>query len=436
MRNKHVRSLISVILITILTLTLSACSLLQQEKITVSWFDAEGVLIDYGQFNKDEDPAQRELPQDTDQRHYTGWQVNAAGNEIRCTAQWEPKVVLQWQDSDGNVLNTQYVAAEDANADLYSLPEDTDKWHYTHWTEKTTEEGFVYTAQRVQFIHHIYNHTDGTLLEEITVPEGEEPEAPALPEDTDKWHYTEWAGDEEEDGTNIYTAQREINSTYFSGNVFQIVAFDVDGEPLSTGSGFILNQEGWFITNFHVLDECASGKAYFDIPDDETGSRYTNLEIIGGVYYNEESDVFIGKLDGYRKLASYYHDIAMTESFTTGERCYAVGYPNSSVNMEISEGSILEEYSNIIDKLNDVYYVLFDSYVAPGSSGGILINDNFDVIGITTIAFYSDNAKTEFESGGAIPVSIFKNHITKLDESELISLDVINQQTMSEGEPK
>ena len=119
--------------------------------------------------------------------------------------------------------------------------------------------------------------------------------------------------------------------------------------------GFILNDDGWFITNNHVMEEGASAVAYFDIPDREAGDRYTKLTVIGGVYNSEEKDIFIGKLEGYEKIESYYHEIGFTESYTVGEKSYTIGYPNSSVKMEINAGVIIE--ISILDSNSSLIHI-------------------------------------------------------------------------------
>ena len=108
--------------------------------------------------------------------------------------------------------------------------------------------------------------------------------------------------------------------------------------------------------------------------------------------------MFIGKLEGYKKIKEYYHKIDFTEQYTIGEKSYSVGYPNSSIKMEINSGKILEEYSDIYSKIDGIFYVLSDSYIAPGSSGGVLVNESFEVIGITSMGLYSDSNKNYYIS--------------------------------------
>ena len=336
----------------------------------------------------------------------------------------QPKTLVVWKDYDGTVLEQQYVFLDDAEKIRVPLPEDTNDWHYTKWRKSVTSSGIVYTAQRVEIETHIWVSPDGTVLKEERIPNGEKLPEVKFPEDDARWAYTEWE-DKYVNDQNVHVAVRLPNAQYFVGNVFQIVTKDRFGEPLGTGSGFILNEEGWFITNDHVMNAATTATAYFDIPDTQEGGRYTQLEVIGGVYNSDEKDIFIGKLAGYEKLKGYYQTITFTEDYQTDEPAYTLGYPNSSIKMEIHAGKILEEYTDILDKINGVYYVLSDAYIAPGSSGGILINKNFEVIGITAIGLYEDEYNQVYKAGGSIPTMIFASKLKDLDETKLQELTII-----------
>lgn len=309
-----------------------------------------------------------------------------------------------------------------------SLPQDTDEWHYANWSTTPTSDGFTYKANRVHKTKHIWKDADDTILKEEVIVDGEESVSVDLPPGDEKWIYTEWK-EEHDKNEKIFVAQRTPNSDYFAGNVFQIIVKDENGEPLCSGSGFVINDEGWFITNNHVMENGHSAIAFFDIKDRTAGSQYTQLGIIGGVYNSSEKDIFIGKLDGYEKIKSYYNPIEFTENYSKGETAYTVGYPNSSVKMEINSGEILEEYSDIYDKINGVYYILSDSFIAPGSSGGILMNEQFEVIGITTIGLYADSNKQIYQAGGSVPTFVFNSHLSNLNSKDLKPLTEIYKET-------
>lgn len=360
---KSMKCIGSILVAVILLLSCVSCRF-GKDKVLITWFDTDGTLIESRMVSTDYNPIERELPVDSDLWDYTEWEVSQSGNAVICTAQRVAKKHVIWKDYDGSILNEVYIVA-DAELPLFDLPSSDEKWLYESWDKKTG------------------------------------------------------------DNQILLQAKRSPNRNYFVGNVFQIVVKDSRGNPLSSGSGFIINDEGWFITNNHVMDNGYSATAFFDIKDNESGQQYTQLKIIGGVYHDEKKDIFIGKLQGYDKIKDNYNPINFTEKYTEGETAYSVGYPNSTVKMEINSGKILEEYSDIYNKLDGIYYVLSDSYIAPGSSGGILVNENFEVVGITTMGLYSDSTKSNYVSGGSIPYFLFKNNLINLNEKNIKSIYVI-----------
>ena len=50
------------------------------------------------------------------------------------------------------------------------------------------------------------------------------------------------------------------------------------------------------------------------------------------------------------------------------------------------------------------------------------MNENFEVIGITSIAFYADSNKQNFTSGGSIPYFVFKNALAQLSDNRILPL--------------
>ncbi|MBO4940571.1 MAG: trypsin-like peptidase domain-containing protein [Clostridia bacterium] len=334
-----------------------------------------------------------------------------------CSIPKKNTISVTWMDADGSLIEKSYIEKSE-DFEERALPLDNDTWHYTTWKIVSSGDVIICVAQRVKKLHYIWKDYNNTILQETIGYENNPPAAPDLPISTDKWEYTEWKQDFTETSI-VFTAQRLPNDNYFSGNIFQIVLKDEKGKPLSTGSGFVINSDGWFITNNHVMEGGTSAIAYFDIEDEVTNSNYVQLPIIGGSYNSDEIDIFIGKLDNYEKIKEHYRPINFTEDYTIGETTYTIGYPNSSLFMQINPGTLLEEYTDIHGKINDSYYLLSDSYIAPGSSGGILINQDFEVIGITTIGLYADSEKLVYLAGGSVPSSLFSQEIKNLNDSNL-----------------
>ena len=257
--------------------------------------------------------------------------------------------------------------------------------------------------------------TDGTLLYETVT--NEPITQHELPEDNDKWDYISW----QENSINDYYAYRKPKNSYFIGNVFQIVINDLES-PIGFGSGFVFNSDGWFITNAHVMENAYTAQAIFEIPNESTGESFTYLDISKGSYYHRDKDLYIGKIENYHLVKSYYQEISVNLNHEIGEKTYSVGYPNATTFLEIASGKAVIEHTSLKDKLyGGNSYVYSTSHIAPGSSGGVLVNDNLEVIGITTHYYADEN--DEFIVGGAISVFNFKNLLTSINDGDLITLE-------------
>lgn len=267
-------------------------------------------------------------------------------------------------------------------------------------------------------ITYYWYDADGSLLYEEQASRFAKPTNHALPPDSDKWDYTAWKTGNKKTET---IACRTPKSSYFAGNVFQIIVKNLGEQPVATGSAFVFNSDGWFVTNAHVMKDAYYAEAIFNIPNSSTGESYTYLDINSGTYYHSDKDIYIGKIENYSAIDSNYNDIPLNLSYTIGEKTYSVGYPNSSIEIAIHEGKVTESWSDLYEKLySGNSYICSSSFIAHGSSGGILVNDNLEVIGITTLGWTDKNDK--FISGAAISAFNFNNLVQNANDNDLITL--------------
>ena len=206
---------------------------------------------------------------------------------------------------------------------------------------------------------------------------------------------------------------------YFVGNVFQIEVQSLGEQLISVGSGFVLNRDGWFITNSHVMEDAYYANALFEIPNAEQGNSFTKLSITQAGFDNPNKDFFIGKIDNYSSIAEYYREIELSTEYELGEVTYSVGYPSATPYMRINKGEVVDNSTSFEGKLNGVQYVASSSYIMQGSSGGVLLNSDLDVIGITTIV---RTVNDEFDRSFSVSTFNFQNDVEKVPNYELNNL--------------
>jgi S1-C subfamily serine protease len=154
-----------------------------------------------------------------------------------------------------------------------------------------------------------------------------------------------------------------------SGAVVVIHAYD-DNEKLSKqGSGVVLNDKGYIVTNYHVL----SGNKRIEILHGK--EIIPNVDIIG---IDVEKDILILKIEA-KKFSPI--KIGNSKSLKIGQRVFAIGSPMGLEN-SISEGIIsgLRSYDEL--KRN---FIQITASISPGSSGGAVVNDKGELIGISSL---------------------------------------------------
>ena len=172
------------------------------------------------------------------------------------------------------------------------------------------------------------------------------------------------------------------------------------GHPyaMSQGSGFFISEDGYMVTNNHVVD---GGSKYTVVMDD--GTEY-NAKLIGA---DERSDLAVLKVEADRKFT--YVDFSSTEP-RIGEWVVAVGNP-FGLGGTVTAGIVSARGREIgANRYED--FIQIDAAVNKGNSGGPAFNLNGEVIGVNT-AIYSP-------SGGnvgiafAIPASTVKDVVKEL----------------------
>ena len=135
---------------------------------------------------------------------------------------------------------------------------------------------------------------------------------------------------------------------------------------ISQGTGFIIDNNGYVVTNYHVMEGATAAAIYTYEGDTH------NVALIG---YDDNFDIALLKIEGiFERLK-----LANSDDVQIGKKVIAIGNP-LGLQFSVSEGIVSAVHRT---GLNDIQaYIQTDAALNPGNSGGPLIDKNGKVIGI------------------------------------------------------
>lgn len=182
----------------------------------------------------------------------------------------------------------------------------------------------------------------------------------------------------------IYTAT-EIYDMYLN-SVGEITVYNKNGQALSLGTGFVYSADGKIITNYHVIEDGYSAEITLG------GKTYKIQKVLA---YDKNIDLAVLKINATGlpavKLCKTSHKV--------GEKVYAFG-SSQGLTATFSDGMITTSCREV----EGVKHVQHDAPISSGNSGGPLINNYGEVIGVNTWTLL-DSQNLNF----AILVSEFDN---------------------------
>ena len=195
-----------------------------------------------------------------------------------------------------------------------------------------------------------------------------------------------------------------INCSSISTNIFgQSV------ESASSGSGFVITQDGYIVTNHHVISGASS----------VTVTMYDGTEYPATVVGSDSDyDVAVLKIDatGLQPVT-----LGSSKDVNVGDTVLAIGNPLGELTFSMSQGivSCCDRAINVDGTPFNMIQV--DASINPGNSGGPLMNLYGEVVGIVS-AKYSSYSDTTVEGlGFAIPIGDVQAIITDIMENGQIT---------------
>lgn len=204
----------------------------------------------------------------------------------------------------------------------------------------------------------------------------------------------------------------EIYAKYVNscvGITVDIVSTNVFGQTVTgaaAGSGFVITEDGYILTNYHVIDGANSIKVTFD-----NGKEYT-ATYVGG---EEKSDIAVIKVDATGLTPVV---IGKSSDMLVGEQVTTIGNPLGELTFSESTGiiSALDRSITMSDG-RQMNMIQTDCAINSGNSGGPLFNSHGEVIGIVS-AKYSSGSNSSSASveglGFAIPMDDVASMVSDL----------------------
>ena len=165
-------------------------------------------------------------------------------------------------------------------------------------------------------------------------------------------------------------------------------ATTVDSFPTSSGTGFFITDDGFFVTAAHVV----IGAAQFRLIT-STGLLTARL-----VKLDSANDLALLKADGHFSILP----IASSRGVKLGSTVATVGFPNTGMQgfaPKLAKGEI----ASLTGSQDDPRYFQISVAVQPGNSGGALVDERGNVVGVVSAKL---DAATTLATTGALPENV------------------------------
>lgn len=186
----------------------------------------------------------------------------------------------------------------------------------------------------------------------------------------------------------------------------------------ASGSGFVLTQDGYIVTNYHVIEDAAKDSSVSIEVSFADGKKY-DAKLVGG---EQDNDVAVLKIEASDLTPVKLGD---SDQLVVGESVYTIGNPLGELTYSLTDGlvSALDRLitttstnpSTGATETATLNVLQTNCDINPGNSGGPLFNSYGEVIGITTAKYSTSSSGTNVEGlGFAIPINDVKNIISDL----------------------
>jgi S1-C subfamily serine protease len=183
--------------------------------------------------------------------------------------------------------------------------------------------------------------------------------------------------------------------------------FPLEQEGLATGSGFVLDDRGYILTNAHVVEGARSASVRF-----EEGGDLVEASVVGR---DLSSDIAVLKVDpGDARLKPL--PLGNSNRVRVGDPAIAIGNP-FGYDRTVTTGiiSALQRQITAPNGFTIGHVIQTDASINPGNSGGPLLNARGQVIGINS-QIATAGSRGSVGIGFAVPINMAKRVVPQLEQ--------------------
>jgi len=241
-----------------------------------------------------------------------------------------------------------------------------------------------------------------TGIQRALSPAGEPPAEGALPAARTASPSRSLDPDEQRTIELFRTASRSV--AFITTRVQQVDLWtrSVFEVPAGTGSGFVWDERGHVVTNYHVVQNAASARV--SVADGEF-----DAEVVG---YAADQDVAVLRIDAPPDRLAPIR-IGTSADLEVGQKVYAIGNP-FGLDHTLTTGivSALGRTINSVSGTTIFDVIQTDAAINPGNSGGPLLDSSGRLIGVNTAIFSPSGASAGI--GFAVPVDTVRRIVPEL----------------------
>jgi len=213
----------------------------------------------------------------------------------------------------------------------------------------------------------------------------------------------------------------------------KLYAEDIEQTPKDedveySGSGFIIHNDGFIVTNYHIIEGTENIDVYFPIKDIQYKAKVFIKDI--------NNDIALLKINDSRfvkEIINIPFGLGSSSDIKVGQEVFTIGFPMGDIlgkSAKLSTGVV----NSIMGILDDPTLIQISNPIQPGNSGSPLFNKNGEVIGIVISSL---NAKYFYENADIIPqnvnfaikVDYLRNLISMLPDGE----EILNRKSQIEN---